>query len=138
MGITRENRAITFDSGSGSKTISSSTRVYSDAMTLNDADTHVAVQVKADNQGTPALGDYVDVYIHWSPDEGTTYDTDEHGEKLGRLDTYSTNTPGEDPATASWDLGPGRGLMYKLSFLAPQAASRNIVVTCREFALRSA
>ena len=36
-----------------------------------------SLQVKVDNSGTPASGDYVDLWIKWSPD-ATEYDTDEH------------------------------------------------------------
>ena len=59
------------------------------------------------------------------------YDTDEHGEWVMTLDTYATNTPGEDPArkTVPVDLRGCTG--YKVGVVCAQAATRNIVVRAR-------
>jgi hypothetical protein len=131
MAITRSDRNITWDSGSSSKTVSSSTRVDSDAMTFDATDIKGCIQFKADNQGTPASGDICDVYIKWTTD-GTTYDTGEHAEGPYRLDTVAANTPGENPAVVTLPIEPGRYKGYKLSVSCPQAGSRNILVSARE------
>lgn len=137
MSLTRQNRNVTWPTAASSITLSASTRSDSEAMTLDATDVNGSIQVKADNQGTPASGDYVDVWIKWSQD-GTTYDTDEHAEKLGRLNTYGTDDPGEDPAVRTFEINPGKAKYYKLSVAAPQAASRNVVISAIEQTQRAA
>lgn len=124
-------------SASSSVTISSNTSYNaSDAVTFNAEDWEAAIQVSADNAGTPASGDTVTVYIAYSSgdvlgDTGNDYDTDEHATILGVLDTYATNTPGEDPARRTFPLPTTAPGAFKLLALAPQAASRNIVLRAR-------
>ena len=120
-------------SASASVTVSSSTVVASDAITLNAEDWDGSLQVNADNAGTPASGDVCDVYVAWSNgdvlgDGGDDYDSTEHAEYVGRLDTFSSNTPGEDPARRTWDIGVSGKKGLKVLVSCPQAASRNIVV----------
>lgn len=119
-----------------SVTVSSATVVWSDAITLNIEDWDGSLQVNADNAGTPASGDTCDVYVAWSNgdvlgDSGDDYDTVEHAEFVGRLDTYTTNTPGEDPARRTWPLQVSGKKGMKVGVSCPQAASRNIVVRAR-------
>lgn len=123
-------------SASASVTVSSATVVWSDAITLNAEDWDGSIQVNADNAGTPAGGDVCDVYVAWSNgdtlgDSGDDFDTTEHAEFVGRLDTYSSNTPGEDPARKTWDIRVSGKKAMKLGISCPQAASRNIVVRGR-------
>jgi hypothetical protein len=134
MALTRETgQGITW-SASASTTLSSSTRVDSDTFTFDATDIAAAVTITADNAGTPASGDIVDIYIKWSTgdvlgDTGDDFDTSEHAEYLGRLDTVAANTPGEDPARRTFSLNHMIGAKaFKLSVEAPQAASRNVVV----------
>lgn len=123
-------------SGADSKTVSANTIQWSDAFTPNAEDWDGSLQVSADNAGTPASGDTCDVYVAWSNgdllgDSGNDYDTDEHAEWVGRLDTYGTNTPGEDPARRTWLLELSGKTACKIGVLCPQAATRNIVVRAR-------
>lgn len=123
-------------SAADSKTVSANTIQWSDAVTLNVEDWSGAVQVSADNAGTPASGDTCDVYVAWSNgdvlgDSGDDFDTDEHAEWVGRLDTYATNTPGEDPARRTWPLMVAGKKALKIGVVCAQAATRNIVVRAR-------
>lgn len=127
---------LTWDAGSNSKTVSSSTVVWTDAATLNAEDWDGSVQVSADNAGTPASGDVCDVYAAWSNgdilgDSGDDFDTVEHAQFLGRLDTYGTNTPGEDPARRTFTLSLSGKKALKIGVSCPQAGTRNIVVRAR-------
>lgn len=139
---TRSGAAVLWSSA-GSVTLSSASRVDSDAIALDATDVQVMLQVSADNAGTPASGDVVRVYLKLTSgdvlgDSGDDYDTDEHAIPLGTLDTYSTNTPGEDPARRSWDITQFLGAPNaKLSVEAPQGASRSIVVKARIARLQS-
>lgn len=119
-----------------SQTLNTNSRVDSDAVTLNVEDWDASVQVSADNQGTPASGDTVDVYVKWSNgdvlgDSGDDFDTDEHAEWLCRLDTYPTNTPGEDPARKTVSLMVSGKKAFKLSAVAAQGATRSVVLRTR-------
>lgn len=123
-------------SAAASVTVSSATVVASDAITLNAEDWDASLQVNADNSGTPASGDVCDVYVAWSNgdilgDSGDDFDTTEHAEFVGRLDTVSANTPGEDPARRTWDIKVSGKKAMKVLVSCPQAASRNIVVRAR-------
>jgi hypothetical protein len=136
MASSRNETAITW-SAAASVTISSNTSYNaSDAFTFNAEDWDGAIQVNADNAGTPASGDVVRVFLAYTAgdvlgDTGSDYDTDEHAVELGTLDTYATNTPGEDPARKTFPIPTTAALGFKLLLLAPQAASRNIVCRAR-------
>lgn len=123
-------------SSAASVTVSSATVVWSDAVTLNVEDWDGSLQVNADNSGTPGSGDVCNVYVAWSNgdvlgDSGDDFDTTEHAEFVGQLDTYSSNTPGEDPARRTWALQVSGKKGLKVGASCPQAASRNIVVRAR-------
>lgn len=123
-------------STAASVTLSTNNRTDSDAVTLNVEDWDAAMQISADNAGTPASGDTVDVYVKWSNgdvlgDSGDDFDTDEHAEWLCRLDTYPTNTPGEDPARKTVQLMVSGKKAFKLSAVAAQGATRNVVLRAR-------
>jgi hypothetical protein len=127
----RSSTQITW-SASNSTTLSSSTAVRSDAFLFNVEDWEADLQISVDNAGTPASGDIVNVAIAYTSgdilgDSANDYDTTEHAEKLGTLDTFSTNTPGEDPARRTYPIRTA-GLGFQVIVDAPQAASRNIVV----------
>lgn len=123
-------------SAADSKTVSAATIQWSDALTLNAEDWAGALQISADNAGTPASGDVCDVYVAWTTgdilgDSSDDFDTDEHAEWVGRLDTYATNTPGEDPARRTWPLTVAGKKALKVGVICPLAATRNIVVRAR-------
>ncbi len=113
------------------KALNSTSIFDSDAITFSADATDCQLQVKGDNQGTPASGDVVDVYLRASLDGGTTYDTDEHMRWVMRLDTYATNTPGEDPATQTRMIDV-RGIpTAKVCFKAAQGGTRTINVSAQ-------
>ena len=112
------------------KALNSTAIFDSDAVTFSADATDCYLQVKVDNQGTPGSGDVVDVYLRVSLDGGTTYDTDEHMSWVMRLDTYPTNTPGEDPANRTSRLRTA-AKAFKSGVSCPIAASRNIGVRAR-------
>lgn len=106
--------------------------VVSDAFTYNAEDWQASVQVNADNAGTAASGDYVDVWVAYTAgdvlgDTGNDYDTTEHATYLGRLNTYGTDNPGEDPARATYPLDTSP-VGFKLITSGPQVGARNVVV----------
>ncbi len=135
MASSRNETAITW-SAAASIALSSATASTSDAFTFNIEDWDGAIQVNADNGGTPASGDIVNVYIAYTSgdvlgDSGSDYDTTEHAIKLGVLNTYGTDTPGEDPARRTFPLPTMAPLGGKLIVDAPQGASRTITVRAR-------
>jgi hypothetical protein len=136
MASSRNEQQVTWSSGSTSVTLSSNnTRSTSDAMTFNVEDWDADLILYADNAGTPASGDTVDFYIHYSAgdlnaDAADDYATAEHAEFLCRLDTYATNTPGEDPAAKVIPIRATSG-KFKVSCEGPQVASRNIACRAR-------
>lgn len=98
-------------SSTNSVSVSAGGSQISDAATLSATAFRALVQVKADNAGTPASGDTLDVYALYSagdpdadPDSADEFDT-QPGIWLGRLDTYAT-TGGADPALGSWEIFP--------------------------------
>ena len=119
-----------------SKTVSAATIQWSDAITLDVEDWDGSLQVSADNAGTPASGDTCAVYVGWTTgdilgDSGNDDDSDEHGEYVGLLDTYATNTPGEDPARKTWPLQISGKVALRIGVICAQSATRNIVVRAR-------
>lgn len=127
MALTRGNLTMFTWSSSSSKTLNANTRVDSDPVTFSDPVVAAAIALNMDNQGTPASGDWVDVWIKYTWD-GTLYETDEHATYLGRWNTYSTDNPGEDPAAKLVPIDcSAKG--FKISMQANQAATRNIVVS---------
>jgi len=134
---------VTWDTGSASKTVSSSTVVWSDAVSVNADDWDGSVSLSADNSGTPASGDIVDWYIAWTNgdilgDSGDDYDTTEHAEPLYRMDTVAANTPGEDPARRTLPIDVSGKKAFKIGASCPQAGTRNIVLRVRYGAHRAA
>lgn len=122
-------------SAANSITVSSATEVVSDTFTLQDDTIEAAVQISADNQGTPAAGDTAIVRIRRTTgdilgDTGSDFDTAEHAERLMKLDTFATNTPGEDPARKTVDVSCA-SKEFKIGVVCAQAATRNIVIRAR-------
>lgn len=120
--------AVTWSASSTKSLTSNTTREASDAVSINADAVQASLQVKVDNSGTPASGDTVDLWISWSPD-ASVYDTEEHAQFLGRLDTYATNDPGEDPAQRTYTLDVSGKQSFKLLARGNQAASRNVTLS---------
>ena len=133
MANSNANTTIVQWSASGSRSLNSSARVDSDEITIHADAVQASLQVTANNSGTPAAGDVVNLWVKWSAD-GTTFDSDEHAMYLGQLDTVAANTPGEDPATRTFTLPVSARQRLRLSVVAPQGGSRAITVSaaCNE------
>lgn len=101
MASSKVETAITWSSAAYTD-ITSGSNATSDAVSFNVEDWDGAITVHADNQGTPASGDTVDVYILWSTGNvdgsaGDDYDTAKGAQWIARLNTYATDSDGEDP-----------------------------------------
>lgn len=134
MASSRVETQITWSSAS-SVTVSSATVVWSDAFSYNVEDWDAELQVNADNAGTPASGDTCAVYVAYTTgdilgDTGDDFSSVEHSEFVMMLDTFATNTPGEDPANRTAPLRTAPKA-FKVGVSCPNAASRNIVVRAR-------
>lgn len=141
MALTKNEQQVQW-SASDSKTVSAATIQWSDAITLDATDFAGSVTVDANNAGTPASGDTCDVYVAYSNgdvlgDSGDDFPTDEYGDFVGRLDTYGSNSPGEDPARATFPLAVAGKKALKIGVICAQAATRNIVVRARLLTHRS-
>jgi hypothetical protein len=136
MSISRVQTQVTWDTGSVTKTVSSATEVVSDVITLADNTVGLSIQIHADNQGTPASGDTAVFRLRWSNGDvlgaggADTYDTAEHAEFLTVLDTYGSNTPGEDPARRTIMVPPVAKKM-QTGCICSGAASRNLIIAAR-------
>lgn len=134
MAITRTQTQVTWSSAS-TKSVTSATEVTSDVVTLDDTCVALSIQLSADNAGTPASGDTAVWRIQWSngdvlADTGDDYDTSEHAQFLAQLDTYASNTPGEDPARMTVSVTPV-AKKFKLAVTCANAATRNVTVAAR-------
>lgn len=114
-----------------SKTVSTATINWSDAVLLNIEDWDGSIQVNANNSGTPASGDTCAVYVGWSDgdilgDTGNDYDTDKSPEFVGQIDTST-----ENPARRTYPLMVSGKTALRIGVICAQAATRNIVVRAR-------
>ena len=135
MALTRNELQVTWSSAA-SVTLNTANLTWSDAITFDATDVAGGVVVSADNQGTPASGDTMEVWAAYTAgdvlgDTGDDYATDEHATYLGTLDTYASNTPGEDPARKAIPLDVASFKGCKIGVKAPQGATRNIVARVR-------
>jgi len=142
MALTRNEKQITWSSAS-SITLSAATLTWSDAVSFDATDIAGGLLVSVDNAGTPASGDTCEIWITYTTgdvlgDSGDDFATDEHAVYLGLMDTYSTNTPGEDPARKAVVVDVQSYKGFKLGVKAANAATRNIVVRARLQTQRSA
>lgn len=141
MAITTVQTQVTW-SAANTKSITSATQVDSDVFTLDSTCIALSIQVTADNAGTPASGDTVVWRVKWSTGDvlansSDDYDTAEHATYLTTLDTFGTNTPGEDPAIMTVPIYP-LATKFKLAAVAANAATRNVTVSARVQETRAA
>lgn len=136
MGLGRTEQQVTW-AAANTKTLNSATRVDSDEIPIDLSVVAISISVRCDNQGTPASGDVLNVYVKWTNGDldagggANDYDSDEYAMPLMVLDTYATNTPGEDPATRTLPIDPNMGKAFKLSVDSPNAATRNMLLAAR-------
>lgn len=134
MPLTRTETQITWATAN-TITLNSAIQQTSDPFIFDPTDISASLQINANNQGTPALGDNVNVRIAWTTGDillntGDDYDTGEHAQLITILDTYPTDSPGENPARRTLDI-PTSAKGFKVYVDAPQAATRNIIVGVR-------
>ena len=130
------NEAQVLWSTASSISLSTNSAFTSDAVAINAEDDSGSVQISVDNSGTPASGDVIDIFVAWSNgdvlgDSADDFDTTEHAEWLYRLDTYSTNTPGEDPARKTIPLRVRGKKAFKIIAQAAQGATRAVTLRAR-------
>lgn len=136
MAITTVQNQILWSSAS-SITISSATEVVSDLWTLDQTCIGASLSVSVDNSGTPSSGDTAIIRLQWTNgdilgDTGNDYDTSEHAPYFTTLDTYGTNTPGEDPARTTLPIEIPKGSIgFKVAVTCANAATRNMVFRAR-------
>ncbi len=128
MANTNDNDSAIQWSASSSKSLNSTSRFDSDAKTIHADAFTATLLVTCDNSGTPASGDYVDLWIKWSGD-ASAYETDEHAMYLGRIDTYGSNDPGEDPATKGYQIDVSGWQAFKLTAKANQGGTRAVTIS---------
>lgn len=108
MASSRNETGITWSSAAYID-ITSGSNATSDAFAFNVEDWDASLTLYADNQGTPASGDTLDVYVEWTSGSvdgsaGDDYDTAKGAKWVARLNTYSTDADGEDPQQKTIEL----------------------------------
>lgn len=129
MGLSTSQNQVTW-SASNSQSVSAGGNATSDAETIDGAMTAGSVTIKADNGGTPADGDIIEVrilYTNGDPDAEAD-SADEYDDRDSvppvLLDTYET-----DPAIVTLPLMQAKA--YKIDVLS-QAASNSITVSAQD------
>ena len=105
MPITKQARQV-FWAGGVTVSVAAGAAAVSDVVTPGADAVGAVLQVKADNTGTPAAGDTLDVYLLMTtgdpdadPDSADEFDTINHGLFLMRLDTSA-----DDPALKTVEI----------------------------------
>lgn len=144
MAASRQEIQVTW-SAANTKTLNTNNWVVSDEITLNVDDWNAFINVRGDNQGTPASGDEVELRLLPTtgdvdngagaddyPDVNTAGSTGS-GVLLGVIDTYNRYDP--DWVSRRIETAPKK---CKLAARAKQGATRNIVIAARIATIRGA
>ena len=141
MALSRIERQITWPTSANSITIGDATpgTHVSEVMLFDAADVAAAVQVRCTRTGgSDTTGDTLDVYILWSTGDldagggADDFDTAEHAQFLFRLDNFTTNTPGENPATRTVPISVGaKSFKLLANWNSSSPATRTAVVFAR-------
>jgi len=134
MAITHVQGQVLWSTAS-SLSVTSATEVVSDVFPLDDSCVAFDLSVSANNAGTPASGDTAIFKILWSTgdilgDTGDDFDTSEHAELVATIDTFTTNTPGENPGRRTVFF-PLTARKFKITCTCANAATRNITIRAR-------
>lgn len=145
MAVSKVEQQITW-SAANTQSLNSVNWFVSDAITLNDSDWEGSIQLRADNSGTPASGDTVEVRILYSvgdvdngggandfPDANTAGTTASQANFLAMLDTYNNYDP--DSKVVPIDTAPKA---FKIAARAAQGGTRAITLAARLITHRSA
>lgn len=132
--MTRNETQITWSAAS-SKSVAFGATDTSDTFSFTTNCWDASIQLSADNDGTPASGDTVEFRILYTGgdilgDSGDDFDTTEHATLLAVLDTFSTNTPGEDPARLTVPLPTVAAKGFRI-LASNKSAGRAITVRAR-------
>ena len=94
MAVSTNSIQVTWG-GSNSTSVAAGGTANSDTITFSDSAIYAELMVKADNEGTPADGDTLDVYLQKiaDPDADSSNDTESTGTFLVQLDTYGDADP---------------------------------------------
>jgi hypothetical protein len=133
MASSKNEQQILFG-GSANVTVTNANMVWSDTVTLNVEDWVGALQVRADNLGSPAVGDTCLVYVAWSLGDvdgsaGNDFDTERNCEFLMYMNTAPST--GDDPAIKTQTLNLSGKLALRVGIKCPQAGTRNMAVRAR-------
>lgn len=129
MAVTKSLVQVTW-SAANNQSVTAAGTATSDAFTFDATSFNAMIQLKADNNGTPASGDKVEFYLLYTagdPDGAEVadeYDTTLQGTLLAVLDTFAN-----DPALATVAVNPSAkgGKVYA----ANKAASNGITVSAQ-------
>ena len=119
MPSTRNEVAISWPTAAAYVDITSGGNATSEVCTFNAEAWDAALTLYADNQGTPASGDTVDVFIEWTSGSvdgtaGDDYDTPKGAQWVARLNTYAIDSDGEDPQQKTVPLTTMAAKAFKL------------------------
>lgn len=125
MALTRVETGITWSSAS-TIALSDNNQHVSDAITIDPTTVSASIHINASNGGTPASGDTVTAQFEYRV--GASYDTPKGAAPLIVLNTYATDSNGENPQKKSGpiDCTSAGG---KLVVAAAQGSSRTITIT---------
>lgn len=129
MALSRSEQQITW-SAANSKSVAAGATENADDYAPNAAAYDLLVTVKADNAGTAASGDAVDIYAFYKndPDGDATAEYDNAGGYLGTLDTYSEGSGGT--VKKSFGCVPAGSIRFvAVSKTASNGITVSIVVT---------
>lgn len=145
MAVSKVEQQVTW-SAANTKSLSTANWFVSDEILLNDNDWEGAVQLRADNSGTPASGDTVEVRILYTvgdldagggandyPDANTSGTTAAQANFLASLDTYGNYDP--DGKLVPIDTS-AKG--FKIAARAAQGATRAVTFAARLIVHRNA
>lgn len=128
MAITHTETQVTWPTAANTVSVTSGSNATSETITIDATCFQASIICKADNAGTPASGDYIEIWALPSAGDPDGSSTDEHpsttqGWYLGLLDTN-----GDDPATRFFQL-PVPAVSYEFYVLS-NAASNSITFSC--------
>lgn len=135
MALSRNYTTVTSSSNAAISVAYNNTVVASDAITWDSTDVAASLQVQVTNgNGTPVTGDNLEVYAAYTNgdvagDTGDDFDTTEHATFIGVLDTYPTDTPGENPARKTLAVSVmNKGVKFLFKNIGTGSASSTMTV----------
>jgi len=129
MGLATSQHQVTW-SASNSASVAAGGNATSDAKTIDGAMTAGSVTIKADNGGTPASGDILEVRIlYTNGDPDAEADSADEYDNRGSVPPVLLDTYDADPAIVTLPLMVAKS--YKIDAVS-QAASNSITVSAQD------